>query len=125
MWIAVKNLDERFFNCPTFLIILHYITLQLFSQDYGLVSYTTHVVSAGTYILMSTTNDRFLKHFSRKSGKRNSPKKYFFIFRFWCLLQKFVHFFIHYFYLHKHMHMYVCMYIEFLKIKEKIHLKPI
>ena len=41
--------------------------LQHFSQDNGLASHTTYValvlyVSSGTYSLMSTPNDRFLKN---------------------------------------------------------------
>ena len=55
-----------------------------FSQDYGLVSYTTHVRS-GTYSLMSTSNDRFLKNFAGlffPSLRGNCRRNIFFLFRF-------------------------------------------
>ena len=84
-------------------IIVNYIYIRTYiSRDYGLTSYTTHVVcvnfilymSGGTYSLTSTLNDRFLRNFfmaglftlgvfARNLLRRNQPREYFVsIFRF-------------------------------------------
>ena len=68
-------------------------SLQLFSQDYDLVSHITYVVYVNfntwlvlTYSLKSIPNDRFLRNFSwnfcQKSVEKKSLKKYFVTFRF-------------------------------------------
>ena len=82
---------------------IHNCSLQPFSQDYGQASHTTHDVCVNfirkwrdlqfnidfeRQIFLRNflmTGFIYFQNFWQKCAERKSPKKYFFIFGFWCL----------------------------------------
>ena len=80
--VLKKNMRKS--NIRTY---IHNWPLQPFSQDYGLASYTAHVVCSERQIFEELFHGRFIysQSFCQKSAEKKSPKKYFsyFIFDNW------------------------------------------